>query len=258
MPLPRRTPGPHRGVIEARFAPARPVRENVQVPQNDPQPTPSPASPEGPQQPQRAPLPGEPGFKAPLTKKQIDRANQTVKGMIISVLLTLAVVLPIIFLNPGSTKETYEKRIEPQEIAQQTVTTQGFEAVAPDFPRHYYANKAQWNAGAADGIGYWELGIVGKLDGEDHYVRMLQAKDVNASWVALATDGSTPNGQSVSVGSTTWQVRQRPGADVEKTILTTKLDGYTFILTGDSGDDAYLKKIAELVQTAQKDAEPAA
>jgi hypothetical protein len=223
------------------------------TPDQSDEPTPGPTQPEA----RRAPLPGEPGFKAPLTKSQLNRANQTIKGMIISVVLTIAVVVPVILLNPGSNKETYENRIDAAQIAQQTVTTQGFKAVAPDFPRHYYANKAQWNPGAADGVGYWELGIVGKFQGQDHFVQMLQAKDANTSWVALATDGSVPNGKAVTVDSTTWQVRQKPGSDDGDTILTTKLDGYTFILSGDHGDDAFLKKAASLVKKASDDAKPA-
>ncbi|MGO3089111.1 MAG: DUF4245 family protein [Galactobacter sp.] len=233
------------------------------MPENESESTPQPeADSAAPQlesaepQPVRAPLPGEPGFKAPLTAGQLKRMNQTIKGMVISVLLTFAVVLPIIFLNPGSTKETYEKRIDAQEIAQQSVTVEGFKAVAPDFPKDFYANKAQWNPGAADGVGYWELGIVGKLDGEEHYVRMLQAQKVNASWVSLATDGSVPTGESVTVDSTTWQVRQQPGAASKKTVLTATLDGYTFILTGDRDDDAFMKKAADLVQTAETKADP--
>lgn len=247
------------------------MRNNGLVPENESVSSPEPvadsaaqqpgnAAPQSqgaePQQAGRAPLPGEPGFKAPLTQGQLKRMNQTIKGMIISVLLTFAVVLPIIFLNPGSTKETYEKRIDAQEIAQQTVTVQGFKAVAPDFPKDFYANKAQWNAGAADGVGYWELGIVGKLDGEEHYVQMMQAEKTNASWIALATDGSVPTGESVTVDSTNWQVRTQPGSSAEKTVLTASLDGYTFILTGDQGDDAFLKKTADLVQKAEAKADP--
>jgi hypothetical protein len=241
------------------------MRDNHLVPENESttqqgttaaSPTEPSAAPTRPEAP-RAPLPGEPGFKAPLTKGQLKRMNQTVKGMIISVVLTIAVVIPVILLNPGSTKDTYENRIDAAQIAQQTVTTQGFKAIAPDFPKHYYANKAQWNPGAADGIGYWELGVVGKLDGQDHYVKILQAQKVNASWIALATDGSVPTGKAVTVGATTWQQRQKPGSDDGDTILTTKLDGYTFILTGDHGDDAFLKKAASLVKDASDKAKPA-
>lgn len=224
------------------------MRDNGAVPENvNADQTPEPA--ETP----RAPLPGEPGFKAPLTKGQLNRMNQTVKGMIISVLLTAAVALPVIFLNPGSTKETYRDRLDVDEVAQQTITTQDFKAVSPDFEKGWYANKAKWNHGAADGVPFWELGIV---EGDDHYVRMLQAKKSNASWVALATDGSVPTGKSVDVDGTAWQQRSQPGREDKKSILTLNRDGYTYILIGDHDEDEFMQDAAELVQKSAKDTKP--
>jgi len=198
-------------------------------------------------QPQRAPLPGEPGFKAPLTASQAKRANQTVKGMIISVVLTLAVALPVVFLNPSSSKHTYEGRVDVAEIAQQTITTEGFKAISPAFPQGWYANHATWNTGAADGVAFWEIGVV---QGDDHYAQVLQTDKANPSWISLATDASTPTGRSVDVDGRAWQERTHPSDKGDKTILTTKIGDYTYVITADAGQDDFLSQTAQLVQKA--------
>lgn len=229
------------------------------MPQNEstPQPAtqgptaPSPADPassgsgSGEPAPRRAPLPGEPGFKAPLTASQVKRANQTVKGMVISVVLTLAVALPVIFLNPSSTENTYEGRVDVAEVAQQTITTEGFEAVSPSFPDDWYANHATWNTGAADGVPFWEIGVV---QGEEHYAQVLQTEKANPSWISLATDASMPTGRSVDVDGRAWQERTHSSSDAPKTILTTKIGSYTYVVSGDQGQDDFLAQTAAVVQ----------
>lgn len=227
------------------------VRDNGRVSQTDPSPTaptpPTPHTPSDASAAPRAPLPGEPGFKAPLTEKQLKRASQTVKGMVISVVLTLAVALPVVFLNPGSNVDTYRNRINVDEIAQQTVTTQNFQAISPQFPQGWYANAASWNPGAADGVGFWQLGIV---KDDTHYAKVLQADKANPSWISLATEGSVPTGQTVDVDGTAWEQRVLPASKSPQTILTTKISGYTFVITADQGEDAFLTETARLVQVS--------
>lgn len=199
----------------------------------------------------RAPLPGEPGFKAPLTEKQLKRANQTVKGMFISVGLTLAVALPVVFLNPASNKETYEQQrvnvSEMAQIAQQQVTTQNFKALNPELPEGWYANRASWNPGAADGVAFWSLGII---KGDSHYADVKQTDQANPSWISLATGGSLPTGETVDLDGTAWEQRVLPLKDKPKTLLTAKLGRYTYVITADQGDEEFLAETAKIVQNA--------
>lgn len=209
-----------------------------------------PASAQAPQA-ARAPLPGEPGFKAPLTAKQLKRANQTIKGMFISVGLTLAVALPVVFLNPASNKETYDQQrvdvAQMAQIAQQQVTTQNFKALSPQLPEGWYANRASWNAGAADGVAFWSLGII---KGDSHYADVKQTDQANPSWISLVTDGSLPTGEKVDIDGTAWEQRVLPLKDKPKTLLTAKLGRYTYVVTADQGDDEFLAETAKIVQNA--------
>lgn len=193
------------------------------------------------------PLPGEPGFKAPLTKKQLTRAQQTIKGMFISVGLTIAVVLPVIFLNPGSNAKTYRDRVDVAQIAQQTVETTGFQAIDPELQDPWWANHARWNSGAADGVGSWELGI---LDGDTHYAKVLQAKDANASWIAMNTEGAVPSGNAVEVDGVRWDERTVSAGGKTVVSLSTEIDGYTYVITPKDADDAFMRAVASKVSAA--------
>jgi hypothetical protein len=251
------------------------VRNNGWVPQNDSAPVSQPsaepehspaqaagateqaapaAEPAAPAAP-RAPLPGEPGFKAPLTEKQLKRANQTIKGMFISVGLTLAVVLPVVFLNPGSSKDTYTGQHVDQaavaQAAQQNITTQGFQALNPSWPEGWYVNRATWNAGAADGVGYWSLGVI---KDNNHYGEVLQTDAANPSWISLVTDGSLPTGATREIDGVAWEERTLASEKKPKSLLVAKIDGYTYIVRADGGDEGFLGELAGIVQHGIPDA----
>lgn len=232
------------------------MRNNGWVPQNDSAPLSQPSvEPVEPAEPAveapRAPLPGEPGFKAPLTEKQLKRANQTIKGMFISVGLTLAVVLPVVFLNPGSSKDTYDRQHVDQaavaQAAQQNITTEGFKALNPTWPDGWYVNRATWNAGAADGVGYWSLGVI---KGDTHYGEVLQTDAANPSWISLVTDGSLPTGATRQIDGVAWEERKLPSEKKPKSLLVTEIDGYTYIVRVDGGDEDFMGELAALVQKA--------
>jgi len=218
------------------------------MPQNDsPEMNASAQAPEAP----RAPLPGEPGFKAPLTAGQIKRANQTIKGMVISVVLTLAVALPVVFLNPSSNKDTYDQhRIDQKTVAQeafQNITAEGFEAINPEFSGGWYVNRAEWNPGAADGVGFWSLGVI---KDDTHYGEILQSDKANPSWLSLVTDGSLPTGATRELGGVDWEQRALASSDSPKTLLTAKIGKYTYVLRADAGEDAFLEELATTVVKA--------
>lgn len=162
-----------------------------------------------------------------MTPSQAKRANQTLKGMIISVLLTVAVVVPIIALNPGSTENTYRPDIDVPLVAGQAAQTADFTPVAPAMPEGWYANFARWNAGTADRIDYWETGYVTTDNG---FVWLRQSADATPGWVAKLTEEAPVTGDH-AVEGTTWELRERGGM---RTIL---LDAgtSTVLLSSDSG-----------------------
>lgn len=195
---------------------------------------------------ERSPLPGEPGFKAPLTEKQAKRANQTIKGMIISTALTILVVIPVILLNPANRQHEYNDRVNVEEIAKQTKETLDFDAIAPDLPEGWYVNYARWNPGTADGVAFWDLGVVIR---DEAFAAVKQTDKANDSWVTLATDGSVPTGKKHNVDGTEWTERATGGkGENARTSWVAKINGFTYVITMKNDVAEHLPEVAQNIQ----------
>lgn len=163
--------------------------------------------------------------KVVVTPAQAKRLSQSVKGMLISVALTIAVVVPVLLLNPPSNKNVYENRVDVPQIAQQVVTDLDFKAVAPQLTEGWYANFARWNAGGTAGVPFWEVGYVTPSDG---FIWMRQTKNANPTWLSQITKNAAVSGQR-TVGSTVWEMRE---TEEETTYVAQDLNGYTVVLSG--------------------------
>ena len=177
-----------------------------------------------PQTPESAPeaLP-----KPVLTPAQAKRANQTVKGMFISVLLTVLIAVMVIALNPASKNDGYRPDINVSSTAQEAAAAADFTPLAPAVPEGWYANFARWISAGVDGIAYWEIGYVTP---EQKFVWFRQTGDANAVWLAQITDSAAITG-TTEVGGATWEVRTKG----ESTTYILKRGKSTVLLSSDSG-----------------------
>jgi len=160
-----------------------------------------------------------------VTASQAKRLSQSVKGILISLALTVAVVVPVLLLNPPSNKNVYENRVDVGQTAQQVVDDLNFKAASPKLPDGWYANFARWNGGGTDGVSFWEVGYVTPTEG---FIWMRQTKNANPTWISQVTKNAPVSGQR-TVGSTVWEMRET--AD-ETTYVAKDVNGYTFILSG--------------------------
>lgn len=178
-------------------------------------------------------------FKPQLTEKQAKRANQTFKGMVLSVGFTLAILIPLFLLNPAPKEDSFETDVNLQQTAQQTQQIAGFEVFAPELGENQYANFARWQANAAQGVPYWEFGVV--IDDKD-FVWVRQAAEANDTWIALTTDTAAPAGTR-TIGGSEWEVRAKD----ESTYLISDRGDSTLILSSDTSEEQ-LVRVAELVE----------
>lgn len=179
-------------------------------------------------------------FKPQLTEKQAKRANQTFKGMVLSVGFTLAVVIPLVLLNPAPKDEAFESKVNLQQTAEQTEQIAGFDVFAPSLGDGQYANFARWQANTAQGVPYWEFGIVTK---NKDFVWVRQAAEANATWIALTTDTAVPSGTR-TIGGWEWEVRVKD----ETTYLISERKESTLILSTDTSQQQ-LEDVAELAES---------
>ncbi|MDO5743003.1 MAG: DUF4245 family protein [Micrococcaceae bacterium] len=218
--------------------PAAPA--NATEPTDTPDPADAPAQPGATGQAADPHLEHEPEVTPILTPAQAKRANQTLKGMIISVLLTVAVAIPIILINPPNKAETYRDQIDVAAVAAQAAPDADFTPWAPKLPEGDYVNFARWIAKNVDGIKYWEFGVVTK---DDTFVWVRQTDTPNPSWLAAVTENATPAG-SHTVDGTEWELRTKE----QNQILIGARGKSTLVLSSDSGMDT-LDGLARLAQS---------
>ncbi|GAA3701532.1 hypothetical protein GCM10022377_13970 [Zhihengliuella alba] len=174
-----------------------------------------------------------------LTKSQAKRANQSLKGMVISVLLTLAVVLPVLALNPFNQENNFRPDVDVTAVAAQVDGSAGFVPLDLELPDEWYSNFARWQGSQADGVDFWEVGYV---RGEDGFVGLRQTADANPTWIAQHAGDVAPSGQREIAGVVWQEYSYRDDDGVEHVTLVADLEDSTVMLYSDSG--------AELLETA--------
>ncbi|WP_051476871.1 DUF4245 domain-containing protein [Arthrobacter sp. Br18] len=170
---------------------------------------------------------GEPPVRPVLTPAQAKRANSTVIGMLIALGATIAVVLPVYFLNPTYTAETYQRDVNVEMAARQAAGDAGYLPAAPD-PEGWTSNFARWNAGTSDGVNYWEVGF---LTADRGFIQLTQTDQANPTWVSQRLDEAQVSGTR-TIDGVEWELLDSPDGD---TALTTEFQGQRIILNGEAG-----------------------
>jgi hypothetical protein len=176
-----------------------------------------------------------------LTAKQAKRANATVTGMLIAVGLTIAVFLPVFFLNPGSKPEVYERNIDVAGVAAQAEGPAGYLPVSVELPKPWRANYARWNSGSSTHVPVWEVGY---LTPKGQHIALAQTDKANPTWTAQATDNAPVTGDR-RAGGESWELRDR--GEGSKHLVLDK-DGSTVILSGSAELDEFDTLAAAVVK----------
>jgi hypothetical protein len=176
-----------------------------------------------------------------LTAKQAKRANATVTGMLIAIGLTIAVFLPVFFLNPSSKSEVYERNIDVASVAAQAEGTAGYLPLSVELPEPWRANYARWNSGSSSRVPAWEVGY---LTPKGQHIALVQTDKANPTWTAQATDNAPVTGDRKS-GGESWELRDR--GEGEKHLVIEK-DGDTVILSGGAELDEFDALAAAVVK----------
>ncbi|WP_083339537.1 DUF4245 domain-containing protein [Arthrobacter crystallopoietes] len=174
----------------------------------------------------------QPAATPVLTAKQAKRANATVTGMLIALGLTIAIFLPVFFLNPASKSEVYERNIDVPGTASQAAATAGYEPLTVELPEPWRANYARWNTGGTGAVPSWEVGY---LTPKGQHIALTQTDKANPTWIAQTTDNA-PITSDRQAGGESWELRDR-GEDRKHLVL--EQDGFTVILSGGADLDEF-------------------
>lgn len=160
------------------------------------------------------------------------RANASVIGMGIALLLSIAAFLPIVLMNPAPKSDGYRPDVDVAATARNAADVAGFAPVAPDAGNGYRPNYARWEAGTADGVPTWEVGF---LTPKESFIGLVQTAKANPTWLLQQTRNAPVTGTRAA-GGQDWDLRDT-GKGQKSMVLEYR--GTTVILSGEAKLDEF-------------------
>ena len=153
------------------------------------------------------------------------RANASVIGMIIALVVSIAAFLPIILMNPLPKSDGYRPDIDVAAVSRNAADVAGFTPAAPDTGGAFRPNYARWEAGTGSGVPTWEVGF---LTPKDSFIALVQTTKANPTWLLQQTRNAPVTG-SRNAGGQEWELRDT-GKGEKSLVLDYR--GTTVILSG--------------------------
>jgi len=168
------------------------------------------------------------------------RANASVIGMIIALVLSIAAFLPVVLMNPQPKSEGYRPDIDVASVARNAADVAGFTPVAPDTGNAFRANYARWEAGTGSGVPTWEVGYVTP---KTSFIALVQTTQANPTWLLQQTKNAPVTG-SRNAGGREWELRDT-GKGEKSMVLNYR--GSTVVLSGAAQLDEFATLAAAVV-----------
>ncbi|MGX5671290.1 DUF4245 family protein [Kocuria rhizophila] len=177
-----------------------------------------------------------------LTTKQAARINAPIRGMVISMVVLMLLLLPFLWLQPKPDGQPYRANVDVGQEAAFVADQAPFTPAAPQLPEGWSANYARWTENSEDGVPLWNVGY---LSPEYHLVDLVQTSEPNPTWLAQRTEQAPQIGEK-TVGGVTWALHHREVTDKQEeyTAWVADLKDSTVVLSGKAPD-------AEFEQVAQ-------
>ncbi|WP_442543203.1 DUF4245 domain-containing protein [Arthrobacter sp. KN11-1C] len=192
---------------------------------------------------------GQPAIKPVIAAKAAKRANASVIGMLIALLLCVLAFLPIVLMNPAPKSSGYKPDVDVAATAANAKDVAGFTPVAPNTGDTFSPNYARWNSGTGDGVPTWEVGYVTP---QQMFIGIVQTRKANPTWIFQQT-GSAPITGTRSAGGHDWELHDTAKGNRS---MVLNYRGTTVILSGSAGLDEFSTLGAAVVKAM--DAAPVA
>ena len=223
--LPRATDAPNVG-LQACMGDYRRVSEMQE--KTNPGPDPSDSGHPGGSTENQDRAPVRPVIPAAAAK----RANASVMGMIIALVVSIAAFLPVILMNPFPKSEGFRPDIDVSAVARNAADVAGFTPVAPETGDTFTSNYARWESGSGSGVPTWEVGY---LTPKESFIGLVQTRQANPTWLLQQTRSAPVTGTR-SAGGQEWELRDT-GKGEKSMVLDYR--GTTVVLTGTAQLDEF-------------------
>lgn len=172
------------------------------------------------------------------------REHQTTFNLVLALIASLGIVLFLVavVVRPD---QTVDRTVDYQQVAAQAGVP-GVTLAAPDLPKGFSSNRADYQDKTSDGVRVWTVGFVTP---DRQYIGLQQGIGANASWVSNQLDQKPATGDR-TIDGTKWTVydRRDEGKDAGNHAysLVTTFDRNTIVLSG-TADDASFTTLATAV-----------
>lgn len=160
------------------------------------------------------------------------RANASVIGMVIALLVSIAAFLPVVLMNPFPKSDGFRPDVDVASVAKNATDVAGFTPVAPETGNTFTSNYARWESGSGTGVPTWEVGF---LTPNESFIGLVQTQKSNPTWLLQET-GNAPVTGKRSAGGQEWELRDN-GKGAKSMVLDYR--GTTVILTGPAKLDEF-------------------
>ena len=187
---------------------------------------------------------GQPPVRPVIAAAAAKRANASVMGMLIALVVSIAAFLPIVLMNPSPKTDGYRPNINVSASAQNAAGVAGFTPVAADTGDTFHANYARWESGAGSGVPTWEVGY---LTPKESFIALVQTRQANPTWLLQQTKSAPVTG-SRNAGGRDWELRDT-GKGEKSMVLADR--GTTVILSGSATLDEFSTLAAAVVKSLE-------
>ncbi|GAB3273924.1 hypothetical protein GCM10027449_11670 [Sinomonas notoginsengisoli] len=186
----------------------------------------------GTQSPTPAGSPDGTAVKPVLTPAAAKRANASVIGMIMALLVSVLAIVPVVLLNASQKADTFRPEVDVAAISANAKPVAGFTPVVPKLPSGYSPNYARWVSGTSDGVSHWDIGY---LTPSQQFVSIVQTASANPTWITTQVKKAPKTGTRTEAG-VEWTLYDKPG--VEKSLVAS-VGTTTVVVSGSGGFDEF-------------------
>jgi hypothetical protein len=170
------------------------------------------------------------------------RANASVIGMIVALVVSIAAFLPIVLMNPAPKADGFHPNIDVTAVARNAAGVAGFTPVAPAAGDTFRPNYARWEAGTGTGVPIWEIGY---LTPKESFIGLVQTRKANPTWLLQQTKNAPVTGTR-NAGAQEWELRDT-GKGEKSMVLNHR--GTTVVLSGQAQLDEFAVLAAAVVKS---------
>nr|WP_232082222.1 DUF4245 domain-containing protein [Arthrobacter sp. SO5] len=190
---------------------------------------------------------GQPPVKPVIAPGAAKRANASVIGMFIALVLSIGAFLPIVLMNASPKTDGYRPDVNVSAVARNAADVAGFTPVAPAAGDAFRPNYARWESGAASGVATWEVGY---LTPRESFIGLVQTRQSNPTWLLQQVKNAPVTGTR-NAGGRDWELRDT-GKGEKSMVLVDR--GATIILTGTAQLDEFSVLAAAVVTSLDSNA----